>query len=280
MKNKFDEIRDILQKYGEDTKRKYVYHYTTGTGLKSIVENNQLWLSERNYMNDKLEIAYTKGIIKDVLKANLKFSENIIDRFFFEKEMQYVFSTSLTKDSINMWSYYSGVDAYCIEFDRRLLRDYFLDTLNGNGRLLYGPVIYNKTKQKKIMSDVCVEVIDEIKKVFDAFDQKIDPDVDDFINAQYVYQFFYSLCKQQGHSCENEFRYLVGKVKKNEFIIKTGLFVPTIKIGSIESKKVPINKIIIGPNNHEDIALESIRMFLDQNGYKKVRIAPSSLGIR
>jgi hypothetical protein len=281
MTNSFDEIRLILQKHGEDTKQKYVYHYTTGVGLKSIIENKQLWLSERSYMNDVLEVNYTKGVIKEVLSTKLNYSDQIIEKTFFENEMQYVFSTSLEKDSINMWSYYSGSDAYCIEFDRRELRDYFLEFVEEEMNFFYGPVIYNKNKQKRILTEVCEEVVDKLVLVAkDLLAETNDTtNASRYESAKYVYHFFYSLCKQQGHSCEKEFRYLISNASQSDFVIKKGLFIPILKIGSSDIK-IPISRIIIGPNNHEVIAEESLRLFLDAKKYNGVKILHSNLQIR
>lgn len=280
--NNFEKIRSILQKYGEDTKNRYLYHYTSGSGLKSIIEENQLWLSERSYMNDILEVEYTKELIRELFKDKIPFSDDIIENTLLKNEMQYVFSTSLEKDSINMWSYYSGIDAYCIVFDRRKLRDYFIDLNTVNYKLFYGQVIYDRKKQNKIMSEVCNTVISDLFQVLTKGIKKEDTTKikKEYEDAKYIFQFFYSLCKQQGHSCEKEFRYLVSNVEKVDFIIKKGLFVPIYKIGNKATKKIPINQIIIGPNNHETIAKDSLRLFLDANNYKKVDILPSSLRIR
>lgn len=280
--NNYDKIRSILQKHGEDTRNKYLYHYTSGIGLKSIIEENQLWLSERSYMNDVLEVEYTKEIIRELFRNRIPFSEDIIEDTLLQNEMQFVFSTSLEKDSINMWSYYSGIDSYCIVFDRKQLRDYFLELNTDNYKLFYGQVIYNRKKQNKIMSEVCNTVISDLFQVLTKGIQKEDTTKikKEYDDAKYIYQFFYSLCKQEGHSCEKEFRYLVSNVKKVDFLIKKGLFVPIFKIGNSTTKKIPINHIIIGPSNHETIAKDSLRLFLDENGYKKVKISPSSLKTR
>lgn len=44
-----------------------LYHYTTGDGLKGIIENNELWATSAYFLNDSAEIMYGYGLLKEVL---------------------------------------------------------------------------------------------------------------------------------------------------------------------------------------------------------------------
>src|SRR5258708_31414533 len=45
----------------------FLYHYTTGDGLKGIVENNELWATSAYFLNDSAEIYYGSDLLKHVL---------------------------------------------------------------------------------------------------------------------------------------------------------------------------------------------------------------------
>lgn len=271
-------VRNILIESDEDISTKYVYHYTSGQALKNIIENDQLWFTERNYMNDVLDEKYIRGIIKKIFSDNNGFKGSVLEDLLLEDRTQYVFSTSLEKDLIHLWSYYSETDSYCLEFDRRGLRDYFLNHLQKDEMLYYGPVIYKRDKQKKIITSVSNNVMNKLNQLFDSPPFTNDT-TENMKVARQVYHFFYSLIKQEGHNCEKEFRYLIQSEIIPEFVVKNGIFIPIKKIGK-KNEKLPISKIIIGPSNHEKLTMKSLKMFLDKNAYEKVRISKSKLNIR
>ena len=47
-----------------------VYHYTTIKAFQGIIKNNELWLLERNCMNDAFDENYIKSIEKKILNQN------------------------------------------------------------------------------------------------------------------------------------------------------------------------------------------------------------------
>ena len=269
----------ILQKNDEDIESEFIYHYTDGISLLSILEKNELWLTERNYMNDVLEEEYVLALIRDKFKNNPTFQGSLVDRSLHERTPQYFFSTSTEKDLIHQWGYYSTTDSYCIEFRRHEIRDYLLNFKEKYDNLFYGPVIYDKEKAEKILSD---RLSDYEKLVIEMINSnEFDPKNKRKRNiAKDVYQYFYSLIKQHGHYCEKEYRFVFRTNRVPSFKIKTGLFVPYIKIGGENENKIPINKIIIGPNNNEAIAIKSLKNLLDIKMYTNVNVEKSELKIR
>jgi len=58
-------IQAIAQSLYADSPEKLLYHYTTVTGLKGIVESQSLWASDVRYMNDSAELKYIISLLKD-----------------------------------------------------------------------------------------------------------------------------------------------------------------------------------------------------------------------
>src|SRR5678816_1780308 len=60
----------ITQRRIDDTDRPVpprLYHYTTPAGLLGIVENNKLWATHINYLNDATELGYARALVEAAL---------------------------------------------------------------------------------------------------------------------------------------------------------------------------------------------------------------------
>lgn len=60
-----------------------VYHYTSPTGLKNILNTKELWASDFLFLNDESEILYLYEILKSVIK-NYKVEQNLDKNFIRE----------------------------------------------------------------------------------------------------------------------------------------------------------------------------------------------------
>jgi hypothetical protein len=85
-----------------------------------IIENNELWLTERNHMNDVYDEEYIKRIVKGIQnkKYNKDFKNSMLDCNFIDGRPQYGFSTSLENDVAHQWMNYSNSSPICVEFRR------------------------------------------------------------------------------------------------------------------------------------------------------------------
>ena len=64
-------VKSVLTENNLFVTQKYLYHYTDIYGLEGIIKNKELWLSERNYMNDindeKAKKYFYRGNIEEAL---------------------------------------------------------------------------------------------------------------------------------------------------------------------------------------------------------------------
>ena len=274
-------VKKVLDDNGLFVSQDSLYHFTDINGLFGIIEKNELWLSERNYMNDINDEIFVKTYVKRFFTKSKDEWEQFENELIPSKN-QYIFSTSTDKDSIHQWTYYGSKDSYCIEFDRKSLIDLFY-RFNKAKDLYYGPVLYENKKTFEIANNIISEYSSLLYDKNSIF--KIDNDnFDDkkFSEFKRVYQYFYSLIKQAGHSCENEYRFLLQNDNNPKFRIRNGLFIPYIVVNSIETtkKKLPIKKIYIGPNSYETNAKENLEYFLRKNNYENVVVDKSEMNIR
>jgi hypothetical protein len=278
-----DEIKSLYQRHSIKFGSELVYHFTNGNALQNIITNNALWLHERNYMNDILDEQFTRQLISRIIsECNIKnnFTEMQIHNLFFINSCQYIFSTSIESDVINQWIYY-GADnnAYCIEFENEKLCKFLSDCLRDDDKIYGGTVIYDEPASK----DILKEVINKYKNRY--FDKKLTESVDirKFFEGElfrYVFEYFYCFVKRNGNHCENEYRYLLKTNRIPHFSFKRGMFIPYIPAQGKNNERLPIKRIIIGPNNNGEQAKKGLRLFLDSNGYESTEITMSELKIR
>ena len=259
---------------------KNVYHYTNLSSLLSIIENEELWLSERNCMNDVNDENFIKNFLTDFSNNPKNTYTTILSELInlaTPHGHQYVFSTSIEEDSIHQWTYYGSSDAVCIVFDRQSLIDTFGEYCNWD-KYYYGSMFYTKnfdkdSETKQVLYSVLSEYLRKL-----LFKQK---ELGNKESEEYkkVFEYCYSLIKQQEHSCEKEYRFSVIPETTNvKFRDRKGLIIPYIKI-DIDPKKV-ISGIKIGPNNHEPMTETNLRFFLETNGLDNIPIDFSNMVIR
>ena len=92
--------------------KRYIYHYTSRSGLDGILESHNLWANDIYRQNDKSEGVYTLGILKDninmlfhkqvnknmILETIEKLSPKLNDRFYFHNKYRpFIISFSTKK---------------------------------------------------------------------------------------------------------------------------------------------------------------------------------------
>ena len=115
-------------------RKRNVYHYTSPAGFLSIIEQDKLWFSDSQFLNDRSEYVYIKQLFKEAEENidNKKSAEGeeFIDYIFgspyegyriksnFKKESSprrgwalehvryYLLCASVEQDSHSLWNYY------------------------------------------------------------------------------------------------------------------------------------------------------------------------------
>jgi|GEM_PF-2659002 len=245
-------------------------HYTDISGIKGILETNNLWLTDKNFMNDKLESNYSKELLISCLKERntcitMEECNKYLDHYF-NNEIDYVFSFSTEIDAIHQWNYYGGQAGYCLVYSSSEIINAIV---KNNFQVIHGLVIYDYESQKSIVQDY-LSVIDEWKM------NKDNPEYFNFKRFENSLRMQLGRFKQHNHSCEKEYRIIVHS--KNEQIrIRNGYFIPYIEI---DVSEVNPAKIIVSPKLETDLAIEGIRRYLKCINRTNIVVEPSSLQIR
>jgi hypothetical protein len=95
------EFQVFLEKNIKNLKQEpeFVYHYTDIDASLEIIKNNELWLTDRNYLNDVYDESYIKDIIDEFLPSlNSNFlteGATLDDGGYQNPKKSYIFSTSI-----------------------------------------------------------------------------------------------------------------------------------------------------------------------------------------
>ncbi|MEZ7498598.1 DUF2971 domain-containing protein [Flavobacterium sp. Arc3] len=281
-----------------------VYHYVTLESFLSIVESQSLYFTNLYYLNDRKEYNHGVEIILDTLKhqAYNETSESKLKILnYIEKNLEsnnkssrYVACFSKNGDLLSQWRAYGNQGkGISIGFKKSNL-EYFdgvsLNCMN---------IEYREEFQKKI--------INEIIKIIIAYFENIKVSIDwegynyELLVSKSIITFiedFISNFKDPSFDEEKEFRLeykIDGNINKNDnskllFRSNGSLIIPFYKIEyvnrndklSIESeyKKLPIEKIIIGPSLDYELNKNSIESFLLKFGYENIEIIQSKIPYR
>lgn len=116
-----------------------LFHYTDIQALKSILENNEIWMTDIRFLNDADEYLNGLKVLSEVvdrdLPPNMFYNGQYIDEaqdrishllaeteyLGMDTDPVFVFSLSENLDSLSQWR---GYGLYCIEFDDSVLREH------------------------------------------------------------------------------------------------------------------------------------------------------------
>ena len=285
-----------------------IYHYTTVSGIRGIIENSEFWVTKSDFLNDRLEFKYSIEILKEVAELYIKntnikekFMQYVTDEFDrLNNDMDgiltgyYVLSFSKIQDSMLLWSEYSDFMGYCIEFDFEKFKLSTKEKVSWDGE-----VIYNRKEQEKIVKETLVKTINEefygdsndLKNLFKENNTISDKDLKALADYVAVWISVYGMFfKKQCFEGENEYRFIFSafheknnemsklKIEDMRFREKDQVLIPYIKISYDESNS-PIESVLVGTKNNSDIAVKGIKYFLRKEK-KDIPVYKSEIPLR
>ncbi|MEZ8146968.1 DUF2971 domain-containing protein [Enterovibrio norvegicus] len=249
-----------------------IYHYTSVAGLKGILgqDTPTIRVTDSRYLNDSNEIL--RGVeramseISQSLSAK-KYEEPIPNTIEFMESIinsigrSLFFTASFCKegDKLAQWVSYCPVNGgYSIGFDRAALLACAEDS-----RFEIHDVSYNEEPYKFIASAANVE------HAIDAVENQVERDLA-LYNLVPIAAREIALTKDAKFETENEVR-LFSKRPSTDFSLtgldffeKNSILVPFLPFGF---PKNVVKKVIVGPMQHKELALQSLEMFKTANGY-------------
>ena len=284
-----------------------IFHYTSLATLVKIIENQTLWATDINCLNDKTEFKHGITLIKKILSGTTTESNRLLFKSL-EEEMyrltsteRYVVCFSNDGDLKSQWREYGfegkGVS---IGFNRRNLKSSLTQNLIGKY------LLYDIDKQEQVLNILVQKSVEFFLSIKDNFGWNpyrfeqfaavrildfLQGVISDYKNSSFKeeleYRLEYSIeltankrykpdIKFRGNKrniipfveLETEYHYLQRTKKKDEIM-------PTLLL-----KQLPIEEIVIGPSLDFDSVSYGIKKLLEKHNYSNIELKPSSIPYR
>lgn len=251
-----------------------LYHYTRIEAFKDIIEKNELWLSERNCMNDVFDEQYIKNIVKQKLNPcdSHDFNGSILDEDFVSDNPQYVFSTTIVRDAAHHWLSYGQDSSICLVFEKEELEEFFnlyssqdyIDEIQIYSDYLFtSPVFYNTNEVNKKAGELVTKYQEQfLNRIYNGSI----PISKQFETSKKDFHGFYSCVKQNNFSAEKEYRFILFSKKPVEYRTRDKSLISYLCV-KINSKKLPVREIILNPYTNDDTIKNNVKQFLHKNKY-------------
>lgn len=287
-----DELYRKIKKYP-----KLIYHYTDIKGLKGIVENQELWLTDFAFLNDSKEISHGIECTNEILKKKIS---DIADPFFsqllftVEEKLKIKNSPriclicySCDNDSLGQWRGY-GHGGKGVAIGMPSDSYYFF----GLEEIYLGLVVYDRKVQLNLIENFIHFFHESYRTDKDYCDEKKD---ELYISLMLSTLFeFFAFFKDSSFTEEREFRLIhiehpsvygdgLLKPASRRFRTSSNFLIPyctTKDIRNGDDKRVQITEVVIGPHPEKDFVRNGIREFLDTNGYHETEIKLSNIPFR
>lgn len=292
-----------------------LFHYTSTAALISIMRNNELWLSDATFLNDKVEIEHGRRLACGRLEAAVSAEQRTEVRAMLECALTkfkqtadpyvYVACFSLEGDDLAQWRGYGQGDApIAIEFK--------------HGPLMFGYTSEGLLQQVLYETDEQAWTFDQILATYaESYAEDLrDPrpsrrptpilqDEERDICAGRLYHNLWSYivaCKDSAFRSEREvrFAYTAHDFSKDDrgwypehpvpmFRERTGRVIPYLSSKSLnfrnmkrvdEIPKLPIVSVRIGPTEDQAIIARGVRRLLDTFDHTAVEITLSGSPFR
>lgn len=275
-----------------------LYQYTDINAVKSILENNEMWLTNVKYLNDKEEFTLGITYIKEAFFNHYKFANNVSDDCkkhieigFFNDEITrvfesmvlnslYVASFSSSPDVLSQWRGYGN---YSVGFDTPTM------VVSGakfdSGRLMALRCRYVKDHQDAIDYAIHLfdtEILHDVIECWDSSEQTKALLIPRMMQMICIYALTF---KHYSFSEENESRFIyLNDSTENvvRFRTRNDMIIPYV---SVPFPADAINSVTVGPINHQDLAVNSLKMFVEhihdnQERENKINILKSEIPFR
>lgn len=256
-----------------------LYHYTKSNGINGIINHNCFWATKSDFLNDPNEFSHIQGIIDEVCRENVK-NPSAVDRFLKDsiymeraKTREYfVLSFSKCRDSITMWSEFGNKTGYNIGFQSNAI----IARIEEAAEIAYhGLVVYDTKQQKQLIRRIICNYLPHLLRM--PFDEILEAGANNRHDNNYlkacrkfqktaeVYAMFF---KHEGFAQEQEYRFIFRKQKDTivHFRAKDGFMLPYIEI-PLSDKLLPVEEIMVAPQNHIDLAKSGMEYMLRTKGY-------------
>jgi hypothetical protein len=303
----------MLRRFYRKAPPQMIYHYTSSAALISIVSNNELWLSEATYLNDRHEIELGRRLACARISERIAAEPSPDVRTMMELALSYFDSRadpqvyvacfSFEGDDLTQWRAYGGNDApIAIELEHSPLM--FGYTSEG----VLDRVMYDEDDQLWVFDQLLNAYADAYREdVRDPIPQKrnglpltVAEESEMVAGSLYHALWHYIVtCKDPAFASEREVRFIYTAHDYSQgsrrswhpehptprFRERSGRVIPYLSSKNLDfanmdrigkAEKLPIRSVRIGPTAEPPLIERGIRRLLDTHGHLDANVSVSS----
>jgi hypothetical protein len=276
----------------------YVYHYTNIEGLTGILKDCSLWGSDVAYMNDASEYYYADKLIQRAMPAleqQAGLAGDVADNltsFFLQgpthlSSRAYAACFCESGDLLSQWRAYSkGGIGYAIEIPLEKLITLFAPEAN---YATIGRIEYDETRQLDLLKNTITPGMYFPRLTPGAVNQAVAGTLDKYesldvnrwiFNVKFALIRMRAFLKSWAFHEEREWRIgIVNVYFGEEFHTANGLLVPHLPLKLGEPDRLPITRIIVGPNPHPEQAKDSLERYLRSRKMDHIKVVASPIPV-
>ena len=265
-----------------------LYHYTDLSGLKGILQEDDLWLTHSRYLNDDEEITHGYRIVREVIEEQRKGATperleflNLLFELVREpsEEGVYICSFCLDDNLLSQWRGYGANGmGVSLQFEPTGFSYITGPDSPQNGLMRLWKVFYDRNTQKQIIEQAIT------------FAAMVGPpgrtSAQQAAQAADAIQFFIPTFKNEGFLEERECRLIFTPspdyAGHPRFRVARGMLIPYFSLKELtgrNNQKLPLTGVRVGPSSNKRLNVESTRMVLEQAAYN-VNVDESTTSFR
>jgi len=276
-------------------------HYTNLKGLVGIVESGGFWLSDFRFLNDTEEYKNgcriaTELLLRAASRPRRKYFVSILKKTVdyltrSPNETYYVCSFSSLTDSLEQWrGYANSNDAVVVVFQNNLcsgLSHFSVMPIMVPQKVIYEDMVKCKYLLRTI-AKYSIEFRRDLAYGYPVNEENWAQELASSLSLEFM------LFKHAAFAAEQEIRLVVsgnhtkhfGSVKHR---VNGGRIIPYICSSDLYdesfrkhsgSNLLPIVEVRVGPTANQAITIDSVKVFLANNGYPSVSVVPSAVPYR
>ena len=281
------EIGDLTETLFADSPKAPLYHYTTLNGLLGIVGSRKLWASDIRYMNDSAELKHAADLIRLEVQDRITRGEGKAD--LLGQFMDWIthritnghmlFATSFRSEG-NLLSQWRGYSSHGKGVSLGFAAEYILQCAKQQ-RFQIGKCIYEPAMQRKL-----------IRRVVDAVEAYGERHVNEATPRQQISEIYQKIfdaieidllriaavLKHPSFREEKEWRivspvFTDGAESPVRFRESNAMLVPYMEfdLQLAAGQPMQLEHLYLGPTSNINISMNSMKMFLAQNGIVPTR---------
>jgi len=264
-----------------------IFHYTTGAGLKGIIESRRLWASHVESFNDSTEVLHAFGLVRKCLEEeaarnSTRATQEFVGRLretvipFGQYLEAYAACFYADGDLLSGWralgsgvgGYAIGIDTSFLERRARISPGYFLV------QVLYDPVVQDGLV-RRLIADV-LEVIREIESASGLQSaEACFPECATLLRDELtpLLASFKSRAFEEEHEWRLVHVWALGE-RGDQVLFRPGPkgLVPYVELkvtdpAGIFDDRVPVSRFVYGPSSNPRLTEKALALFRFEHGY-------------